>query len=133
MATHSCAVCGTPTFEAQHTIQYQSVAGPVTLYDVPVQHCSACGEDALMLSSAPQLQSEIALALARKTVRLDPREVRFLREHVGLSRAQLADAFGAPLEAANRWEDAEAPELMSLQAERLLRVMVMTGDPPDAV
>ena len=73
------------------------------------------------------VQTEVALAIARKREALEPREVRFLREYLGLSRLELADSVGATEDAASRWEDLESPAGMGVQAERLLRVLVITG------
>jgi putative zinc finger/helix-turn-helix YgiT family protein len=127
MAAHQCTVCGTPTYETRQTIRYESGTGPLILHDVPVHHCPRCGEHEITLSRAPQLRTEVALAIARKRDRLAPREVRFLREYLGLSRIELADTVGASEDTASRWENLELPELMGVQAERLLRVLVITG------
>ena len=97
------------------------------LHDVPVHHCPQCGDHEITLSRAPKLRTEVALAIARKRDKLEPREVRFLREYLGLSRGELADSVGATEEACSHWEDTEAQETMGVQAERLLRVLVITG------
>jgi DNA-binding transcriptional regulator YiaG len=99
----------------------------VILHDVPVHHCPQCGDHEITLSRAPKLRTEVALAIARKREKLEPREVRFLREYLGLSRGDFADSVGATEEAASHWEDLDAPEFMGVQAERLLRVLVITG------
>ncbi len=111
-------------------MRYQTPTGPVTLQNVPVHHCPYCGDHEITLSRAPELRGEVALAIARKQERLEPREVRFLREFLGLSRVELADTVGTNEEAATRWEDLEHPILMGPQAERLLRVLVLTGKRP---
>ena len=97
------------------------------LHDVPVHHCPRCGDHEITLSRAPKLKTEVALAIARKRDALEPREVRFLREYLGLSRGELADTVGATEDIASQWEDLEQPEVMGVQAERLLRVLVITG------
>jgi DNA-binding transcriptional regulator YiaG len=97
------------------------------LHDVPVHHCPQCGDHEITLSRAPRLKTEVALAIARKREALEPREVRFLREYLGLSRGELADTVGATEDIAMQWEDIEEPETMGIQAERLLRVLVITG------
>ncbi|MBK7858564.1 MAG: YgiT-type zinc finger protein [Archangiaceae bacterium] len=130
MATHLCSVCGTPTHETRQSIRYDSGSGPVILHEVPVHHCPWCGDHEITLSRAPALRTEVAMCIARKTDRLDPREVRFLREFVGLSRVELADTVGATEALAGAWESLDAPQLMGVQQERLLRVLVITGKRP---
>ena len=127
MAAHQCSVCATPTYETRQTIRYESGTGSVVLHDVPVHHCPQCGDHEITLSRAPKLKTEVALAIARKRDSLAPREVRFLREYLGLSRGELADTVGADEDIASRWEDLESPASMGVQAERLLRVLVITG------
>ncbi len=127
MAAHQCSVCGTPTYETRQTIRYESGTGSVILHDVPVHHCPMCGDHEITLSRAPKLKTEVALAIARKREALEPREVRFLREYLGLSRLELADSVGTTEETAQRWENLDEPESMGVQAERLLRVLVITG------
>jgi len=130
MAAHQCSACGTPTYETRQTVRYQTPTGPVTLQNVPVHHCPYCGDHEITLSRAPELRGEVALAIARKQERLEPREVRFLREFLGLTRTELADTVGANEDTATRWEDLEHPTMMGPQAERLLRVLVLTGKRP---
>jgi DNA-binding transcriptional regulator YiaG len=67
------------------------------------------------------------MAIARKRDQLEPREVRFLREYLGLSKDELAETVGVAPEIAARWELTEQQERMGTQAERLLRVLVITG------
>lgn len=99
----------------------------MVLHDVPVHHCPRCGDHEITLSRAPRLKTEVALAIARKREALEPREVRFLREYLGLSRGELADTVGATEDVARHWESVDEPEAMGVQAERLLRVLVITG------
>lgn len=124
---HACTICGTATNETRQTIRYDAGTGTVVLHDVPVHHCPTCGDHEITLTRAPRLRTEIAMAIARKRDKLIPREVRFLREYLGLSRGELADTVGATEAVAGGWEDNEAPTSMGLQAERLLRVLVITG------
>ena len=112
---------------SRQTIRYQAGIGSVVLHDVPVHHCARCGEHEITLSRAPKLRTEVAIAIARKRDKLEAREIRFLREYLGLSKDELADTVGVAPEIAARWELAEEHEVMGTQAERLLRVLVITG------
>src|SRR4051812_17925139 len=102
---HRCISCGTPTRTTRQTVRFESPTGTVILHDVPAHHCTRCGENEITLSQARELRSELALAIARKRDRLSPREVRFLREYLGLSRGELADTVGVTETIAHRWED----------------------------
>jgi putative zinc finger/helix-turn-helix YgiT family protein len=124
---HRCTVCGTSTRETRQTIRFEAPMGAVIIHDVPTHHCPSCGDHEITLSNAPKLRSELAVAIARKKERLEPREIRFLREYLGLSRGELADTVGVTEEIAGRWENTSHLEIMDVQAERLLRVLVMTG------
>jgi DNA-binding transcriptional regulator YiaG len=115
------------TVETRQTIRFEAPMGTIILHDVPTHHCPRCGDHEITLSNAPKLRNELALAIARKHEPLLPREIRFLREYLGLSPAELADTVGVTEEIASRWENPLGPEAMDMQAERLLRVLVMTG------
>jgi YgiT-type zinc finger domain-containing protein len=130
MAVHQCSVCGTPTYETRQTVRFETPTATATVRDVPVHHCPRCGDHEITLSRAPHLRDEIAVALARKEDKLLPREVRFLREYLGLSVGELADTVGTTELAAALWEDQWSSEPMGTQAERLLRVLVLTGKLP---
>ncbi len=126
---HKCSVCGTPTQEFRQTIRFEAPDGASVLHDVPMHHCPKCGDHEITLGSAPRLRTEVALAIAVRPERLLPREVRFLREYLGLSCAELADTVGLSEVEVAKWEKTAENELIRPQAERLLRVLVMTAKP----
>lgn len=124
---HRCMTCGTATRSTKQTVRFESPTGAMILHDVPAHHCTRCGESSITLSQARELRGELAAAIARKHERLSPREVRFLREYLGLSRGEFADTVGVTETIAERWENVSSADVMDFQAERLLRVLVMTG------
>jgi transcriptional regulator with XRE-family HTH domain len=62
-----------------------------------------------------------------KDARLSGAEVRFLRKVLGWSASDFAAHMGATPETVSRWETDTTP--IGPQADRLLRLMVMTSDP----
>jgi putative zinc finger/helix-turn-helix YgiT family protein len=126
---HRCTACGTETVETRQTLRFEAPLGTMVLHEVPTHHCPRCGDHEIALSHAPKLRNELALAIARKREALAPREIRFLREYLGLSPGELADTVGVTEEIAARWENVSELEAMDVQAERLLRVLVMTSKP----
>lgn len=99
----------------------------VTLQDVEVRRCPACGETEIAIPSLESLHRSLALALIRKPSRLVAAEIRFLRKHLGWSGADFAARMGSAPETVSRWETGATP--MGPAADRLLRVMVATTSP----
>lgn len=97
----------------------------VTLVDVEVRHCPRCGERAVAIPRVEELHRLLALELARKSERLLPNEVRFLRKQLGLSSAEFAERMRVDPATVSRWERAEGPQAMGAQAELLLRLMAV--------
>jgi transcriptional regulator with XRE-family HTH domain len=65
--------------------------------------------------------------LVAKKARLSGAEIRFLRKVLGWSGVDFAEHMGTTAETVSRWETEAAP--IGPQADRLLRLMVMTRDP----
>lgn len=79
------------------------------------------GETVVTIRNINQLHRSITAALAAKTARLEPRELRFIRTELGLTQAELAERLGKDVQAVGRWERGEHP--MDRTAETLLRVL----------
>jgi DNA-binding transcriptional regulator YiaG len=75
------------------------------------------------------LHRTIGLALARKPTPLDGPEIRFLRKHLGWSGTDFPAYMGLTAETVSRWEHGRLK--MGPPADRLLRMIVMNGKPPD--
>ena len=69
----------------------------------------------------------MAHAVTRKTTRLTPTDVRFLRQSLGWSGQDFADHMGTTAETVSRWENGRTP--MGAQADRLLRLVVLHRQP----
>jgi DNA-binding transcriptional regulator YiaG len=96
----------------------------VTLHDVVKYECPSCGAKRIQLSSIGALHRAIARVIAEKPARFVPQEVRFLRDHLGLSNKEFAELMGVTPEQASRWTTSEA---IGVPAERFLRVLAVLG------
>jgi putative transcriptional regulator len=120
-----CASCGSGVVEKRlDSYRFEECGlADVTLVGVPVRVCSACGEEEVVLNKVKELHRVIAKNLAAKNTLLTPQEARFLRKHLGLSGADLAERINVRPETVSRWE--KGHEEMSWHFELLLRLMVL--------
>jgi putative transcriptional regulator len=101
----------------------------VVLVGVNVNDCPKCGKHAVSIPNIEGLHRTLARAVAEKSDRLVPQEIRFLRKQLGYSGVDFAGVMGKSPETVSRWEKTTEPLKMDSSAERLLRLMVMTRDP----
>ena len=119
-----CFGCGGEMISGPENVKYDACGLPgVTLVGVEVSRCGHCGEYEVAIPRIEELHRVLASALVRKSARLTPAEIRFLRTTLGWSGRDLADHMGATAETVSRWEHGKA--LMGPQADRLLRLMVL--------
>ena len=109
------------------TYDYGHVLPGVVLLKVLVSRCKSCGETEVSIPRIEDLHRELAWKLVEKKGRLTPREVRYLRKHLGLSSADFAAHMGTRPETVSRWESGSAA--MGEVADRLLRLMVVHQEP----
>jgi DNA-binding transcriptional regulator YiaG len=82
------------------------------------------GEDAITIEDMDGLWKAIGLALVgRKT--LAPKEVRFLRQHMDLTQAELGARLRVSDQTVARWEKGETP--LSGPADLMLRVLFLAS------
>ncbi len=123
-----CLVCGAQTRIQRENFLYDACGLPyITLVGVEVRRCPQCGEYEVAIPHIEDLHKAIAHALIRKTSRLTPAEIRYLRKHLGWSGVDFAKHMGTAPETVSRWESGADP--IGPQADRLLRLMVVTKDP----
>lgn len=124
----TCLVCGAEMKTGRENFRYDACGVPgVTLMGVEVSRCPQCGEYEVAIPQIDDLHKAIAKALIRKTSRLDPAEIRYLRKYLGWSGADFATHMGMKPETISRWETGAEP--IGPTADRLLRLMVATRDP----
>ena len=102
----------------------------VTLVDVDVRQCSACGETEVSIPRIEELHKTIALIIARKDSRLSPKEIRFLRTYLGYSSVDFANRIGVSAEQVSRWENGK--NSMQKPTELLVRLLVLSEKPLDS-
>lgn len=99
----------------------------VTLRNVEVSRCSACGEYEVSIPRIEALHRAIALDLIEKPTRLTPEEIRFLRKYIGLSGADFAKMMHVDPSTVSRWEKGIQP--MGEVSDTLLRTHVLLRKP----
>jgi len=113
---------------ARENYRYDAVGLPgITLANVQVTRCKACGETGVVIHRIEELHRRIANAVISKRDRLTPQEIRFLRKYLGLSGADFARQMGTTRETVSRWENGASS--MGVIAERLLRLLVERQEP----
>ena len=118
-----CLRCNGPLRTRRENYRYDGAGLPgVTLVDVAVSRCQACGDDNVELKHPQALHHAIAARVIRKPGRLSREEVRFLRAILELSGVDLARVMGASPVSISRWENGRAP--IGVQADKLLRMLV---------
>jgi putative zinc finger/helix-turn-helix YgiT family protein len=120
-----CTECGNVmTKSVGDHVYRESGLDNVTLRNVTTYACESCGAKRVLIPNMGPLHRAIALALADKPARLLPQEVRFIRDHLGLSNKQFAEIMGVRPEQSSRWVG-EDP--IGIPAERFLRVLATMG------
>lgn len=110
------------------TVPFDTAIGlPGVRVQTEVARCSKCEEYEVLIPNADGLHRAIARSVLAKTERLSGAEVRFLRKVLGWSGTDFAEHMGTTAETISRWENGTAA--IGPQADRLLRLMVMSRDP----
>lgn len=122
----NCLTCGAQMRVRRENVPYKSLPG-TTLVGIEVWHCEHCGESETAIPAINELERVLVHAVCEKPGRLNAREIRFLRKHLGWSGVDFAKHFGVSPESVSRWEN--AAQVMSAQADRLLRVCATRLEP----
>ena len=127
----TCSACGHKMTSARETVKYDaSGLSGITLHNVEVRRCPACGDYEVAIPRIAELHRLIAVTVIAKPGPLAAEEIRYLRKSLGWSGVDFAQHMGTTPESVSRWENGRAS--MSAQADRLLRTMVALQDPrPD--
>lgn len=124
----TCLECGGILRTRRELVPFEKPIGlPGVRVNTFVARCPKCGAFEVMLPNLEGLHQAITRMLVAKTARLAPPEIRFLRKVLGWSAADFAEHMGTSAETVSRWETGAMP--IGPQADRLLRLMVMTRDP----
>lgn len=127
--TNICPNCKGPLTINQENYHYTaSGLRNVTLVGIDIRRCGACGWNAAVIPNVDGLHQLLAKMIVEKKSRLHGSEFRFLRKQLGQSSSDFAALIGVSPETISRWENEK--ETISPVADRLLRVLVLTLEPP---
>lgn len=122
-----CIECGGTMKTRRENYRYDASGLPVTLAGVEVSRCSKCGAHEVAIPHLEDLHRVIALAVISKSSRLAPQEIRYLRNFLDWSGAELARHVGVDASTVSRWENGQ--QAMGPVADRLLRLIVGCRQP----
>jgi len=123
-----CTACGTSMKATRQTVRYDASGLPgVTLVNIEVWTCPACGDEEVRIPHIEGLHRALVLTIVQKKERLAPPEIRFLRKYLGLSGADFAKHIGVSAETVSRWELGRTA--MGATADRFLRLLAVTREP----
>lgn len=127
-----CNECGGPVTTEHNAVRRYDMGGlpHVQLHGVGVTRCAACGKEGVVIPRIGQLHRVLSRAFVSQRRMLAPAEIRFLRKHIGLSTDDFAQRMGVTRETVSRWETGAKP--MGGQADRLVRLIVLTHEPPES-
>jgi DNA-binding transcriptional regulator YiaG len=123
-----CIECGHALTKSVSDHMYrESGMDHVILRNVAKYDCENCGAARVEIVRMAQLHRLLAEILVRKTTRLVPSEVRYLRDFLDLTNRTFAVLMGVTESQASRWTSATSGEQMSTTAEHLLRMLTTLG------
>lgn len=126
---NTCPNCKGIIIVSQENYHYTSSGlRNVTLVGIDVRRCGTCGWNAAVIPNVDGLHQLLAKMIIEKKSRLHSSEFRFLRKRLGQSSGDFAALIGVTPETISRWENDKEP--VSPVADRLLRVLVLTLEPP---
>jgi len=94
-----------------------------TALGVPVLQCDTCGARSALLPAARAYAQDVAALVVRKRGRVTRREVKLLRQVLGLNVAELAGELHVSREVVSQWENGKRP--ISPHKDALLRILVL--------
>lgn len=127
----TCVECGHAMRTRREIVPFEKPIGlPGVRLDTFVARCPECGSYEVIIPNIEGLHQAVARTVIARPSRLSGAEIRYLRKVLGWSGVDFADHMGTTAETVSRWETGATP--IGPQADRLLRLMVMTKDPvPD--
>lgn len=128
---NTCPNCKNTTTTTRENYHYTaSGLKNVTLVDIDMRRCSACGWSAAVIPNVDDLHRVLAGMIIEKPSRLLGSELRFLRKYLAESGSAFASQLGVAPETLSRWENEK--ESVSPVADRLARLYVVVGQPRDS-
>ena len=125
-----CVHCGGAMKTTRGTHRYtESGLSNVTLENVEIRDCPACGEQEVVIPKIEVLHRMLARTLIMQPGTLKPEVIRFLRKWLGFSSQDFALMMGVRPETVSRWENKDAAYPLTQTTDRLLRLLVANQEP----
>lgn len=124
---HNCGKCAAPVSGWQRlpSHQYEIGGARVELVDSALQVACECGERGVIIPNLFGLIAAVAIARAQNPVKLNGREIRFLRKTLEMPAKALAEMLEVSPETVSRWETDKQP--ISPTNERIFRMKIVVG------
>lgn len=122
-----CPSCGSTMTVSHENLRYEECGLPyVFLKNIYTERCdnAECGNLLRTIPKVAELHRLLALTLIKKTGRLEPLEITFLRKSLGWSKADCARKMHVQRTQPTRWESDLDPTPMSGSNDLLLRTLV---------
>ena len=118
---NKCVECG-KDMETRHEDRALDDLPEVTIADLAVEHCPACGATEEVWPEMEPMYRALAAAILAKPYRLTGAEIRVLRNVLGWTAVELAAHLGVSSSQVSRWENDREP--VGPIADRMLRALL---------
>lgn len=118
---NKCVECG-KDMETRHEDRALDDLPEVTIADLAIEHCPACGATEEVWPEMEPMYRALAAAIIAKPYRLTGAEVRVLRNVLGWTAVELAAHLGVSSSQVSRWENDREP--VGPIADRMLRAIL---------
>jgi putative zinc finger/helix-turn-helix YgiT family protein len=118
-----CDRCGKATsIKKRQTHQYvESGLDNVYLENIEVRVCKSCGDRSPRIPRIDELHDTIARAIVLQPYPLSGKDIRFLRQHLGLKARMWAALMPVDVTTLSRWESSE--QKIGPQSDSLIRLL----------
>jgi putative zinc finger/helix-turn-helix YgiT family protein len=116
-----CIECG-KAMETRYEDRTLDDLPEVTIADLAVEHCPACGATEEVWPEMEPMYRALAAAIIAKPCRLTGAEIRVLRNVLGWTAVELAAHLGVSSSQVSRWENDREP--VGPVADRMLRAIL---------
>ncbi len=124
---HECTSCGEQVKPERRNHRYtESGLSNVILQRIDVADCPKCGNSDVIIPGMAKIHRAIAQALANSPARLTGEQLRFLRNHLGLSGDKLGRYLHTDKSKISKWECGE--DRIGPTTDRLVRLVVAALD-----
>jgi YgiT-type zinc finger domain-containing protein len=124
----TCSNCGAGAIVVRGDHKFtESGLSNVTLKNIALIRCSACGNDDPIIPRLAQLMRVLALAIIGKPHRLVGEEIRFLRKYTGKTLEEFSRYLKVDKTTLSKWENNDSPGEQSDQLIRFVTLQLGEG------